>query len=85
MSTPKPEQEQTSPSEFINSEKLAITAKPANSSAPTPEISAIDLGVITFRELVEIMRNPPAETIGFDIAPEDEELFRRFLNSPPAQ
>lgn len=39
-----------------------------------------ELGEITFREFAEVLADPPAETIGFDITSEDEGLFGEFLD-----
>jgi len=84
MNMSKPDRPHTAPSASTSTGKRSNTTKAPLSSPQTPEHSSIDLGVITVERFMEdVLKYPPADAIYFDIAPEDEELFRIFLESSP--
>ena len=47
--------------------------------------SYVDLGTISFRRFLEVLADPPARNIGFEIAPEDQEKYREFLAESAAR
>ena len=87
MSTEKHNEQKPNSNESTSTSKRAISTKPMNTSTTIthgvregPQSgSYVDLGKVSFRQLVDVFANPPAETTGFDICPEDEERFRKFL------
>jgi hypothetical protein len=65
----------------IGGRKVEIT--PLNYSEQIQNDSQIELGTITFGQFAWMCENPPKQiVIGFDITPQDEAMFRKFLESP---
>jgi len=68
------------------SERRALMRGDPNSIKPNGAGSgrpkSIDMGIISYRKFLETLANPPADNVGFDMAPEDEEQFKEFIERP---